>query len=268
MIGKSITINGQPYEVAGFCRRVFLCRARCCQHSNGTEQADIFLPLPLAPAAAQVRTGEDYNIVGKLKAGVSVAQAQAEMDTITARLRPRFSGKLSTQWRADVQLVRCWSKSSQSASRPTGASRSSIGAADCLRERRQSSAFAGWRASRKLRCALLSGPAAGASCAHCSQESVTARSVRRALGVLICVLSVKWMHLLEQRASRGCLTSAWMDACCCLRCRSRCFSGILFGLAPALRIPAGFEFHVEDASRGAAGQAAVWGRGNNVRRLL
>jgi len=50
-----ITINGQPYEVAGFCRRVFLC-ARGAATLYGTEQADIFLPLPLAlPRAGSKR---------------------------------------------------------------------------------------------------------------------------------------------------------------------------------------------------------------------
>src|SRR4029077_7054980 len=54
---------------------------------GGAEQADIVLPLPLRPNQMTDRGHEDYNLVGKLKRGVSVAQAQAEMDTITARLR-------------------------------------------------------------------------------------------------------------------------------------------------------------------------------------
>src|SRR5882762_6899930 len=77
MIGKSITINGQPYEVAGILPQSFSLPREVLPTLYGTEQADIFLPLP--PAEAQVRTNEDYNIVGKLKAGVSLAQAQAEM---------------------------------------------------------------------------------------------------------------------------------------------------------------------------------------------
>ena len=57
---------------------------------DGAEQAEILLPLPLPANAAQNRDHEDYNIMGKLKAGVSVQQAQAEMDTITAHLRHEF----------------------------------------------------------------------------------------------------------------------------------------------------------------------------------
>src|SRR5262249_47570596 len=45
------------------------------------------LPMPLPAPAANVRTREDYNIIGKLRAGVTLGQAQAEMDGITARLR-------------------------------------------------------------------------------------------------------------------------------------------------------------------------------------
>src|SRR5258708_33052523 len=56
----------------------------------GAEQAEILLPLPMPADATQNRDHEDYNIIGKLKPGVSIQQAQAEMDTITARLRHEY----------------------------------------------------------------------------------------------------------------------------------------------------------------------------------
>jgi predicted permease len=47
------------------------------------------------------------------------------------------------------------------------------------------------------------------------------------------------------------------------------FSGIVFGLAPALRV-ANIDLRsiLSDGTRGSAGTGAVWGRGNNLRRLL
>ena len=91
MIGKSVIINGQPYEIVGILPQSFSLSQEVLPLLYGTEQADIFLPLPLAPAAAsQARDHEDYNIIGKLKPGVSLPQAQAEMDTITAGLRRQF----------------------------------------------------------------------------------------------------------------------------------------------------------------------------------
>jgi putative ABC transport system permease protein len=53
---------------------------------GGAEHAEIVLPLPLGAKAAEIRNREDYNILGRLKQGVTLRQAQAEMDAITARL--------------------------------------------------------------------------------------------------------------------------------------------------------------------------------------
>ena len=47
------------------------------------------------------------------------------------------------------------------------------------------------------------------------------------------------------------------------------FSGILFGLVPALRISRlDLNTTLKDASRGSSGASSLWGRGNNTRRIL
>src|SRR5215467_4072816 len=56
MIGKSILINGQTYEVVGVLPQRFSLPQEVLPLLYGTEQAEIFLPLPLAPNASQVRT--------------------------------------------------------------------------------------------------------------------------------------------------------------------------------------------------------------------
>ena len=90
VLGKKIMLNGVPYEIVGVMPRSFSLPREVMPTLDGAEQAEILLPLPLPANAAQDRNHEDYNIVGKLKSGVSVQQAQAEMDTITARLRHDF----------------------------------------------------------------------------------------------------------------------------------------------------------------------------------
>ena len=87
VIGKSITLNGQSYEVVGILPQSFSLPLEVLPTLGGAEEADILLPLPLNAAAPRLRTREDYNILGKLKRGVSLEQARAEMATITARLR-------------------------------------------------------------------------------------------------------------------------------------------------------------------------------------
>src|SRR6185369_15545737 len=87
IVGRSILINGQPFQVVGILPASFALPREVLPTLYGTEQADILLPLPLGADAARIRTREDYNIVAKLKSGVSLEQARAEMGTLTARLR-------------------------------------------------------------------------------------------------------------------------------------------------------------------------------------
>ena len=87
MLGRSLTLNGQPYVVSGVLPESFDLPREVMPTLGGAEHAEIVLPLPLSADAARVRNGEDYNIIGKLKPGVALDAAQAEMDAITARLR-------------------------------------------------------------------------------------------------------------------------------------------------------------------------------------
>jgi len=73
MLGKSITINGKAYEVVGVLPKSFSLPHEVLPTLYGPEQPDVFLPFPLGPDAAGIRTHEDFNILGKLKRGVSIA---------------------------------------------------------------------------------------------------------------------------------------------------------------------------------------------------
>jgi predicted permease len=89
-VGQTLTLNGQRYEIVGVLPESFSLPREVLPTLGVAEDGEIFLPLPLAPTAAGIRTREDYNIIGTLKRGVSLAAAQAELDTITARLRREF----------------------------------------------------------------------------------------------------------------------------------------------------------------------------------
>ena len=53
------------------------------------DKMDIFAPLPLGADAAKNRRDENYNIMVRLKPGVSVQQAQADIDVIASRIREK-----------------------------------------------------------------------------------------------------------------------------------------------------------------------------------
>jgi predicted permease len=89
IVGKSITLDGKPYSVVGVLQRNFMLNAEVMPSEGPMDKLDIFLPLPLGPDATQNRRDENYNIVVHLKPGVSMKQAQADIDIIASRIREK-----------------------------------------------------------------------------------------------------------------------------------------------------------------------------------
>ena len=89
IVGKSITLNGQAYRVAGVLRREFTVNDEVLPSEGPMDKIDIYLPLPLGADAQQRRGDENYNILVRLKPGVSVQQAQADIDVIASRIRTK-----------------------------------------------------------------------------------------------------------------------------------------------------------------------------------
>jgi len=87
IVGRTIMLNAKPYMVAGVLQRGFMLNAEVMPSEGPMDKVDIFLPLPLGPDAAQRRGDENYNIVVRLKPGVSVQQAQADIDVIASGIR-------------------------------------------------------------------------------------------------------------------------------------------------------------------------------------
>jgi predicted permease len=89
IVGKSITLNGSSYIVAGVLQRSFVLNAEVMPSEGPMDKVDVFLPLPLDADAVKSRNDENYNIVVRLKPGVSVQQAQADVDIIASRIREK-----------------------------------------------------------------------------------------------------------------------------------------------------------------------------------
>jgi predicted permease len=90
IVGRTLTLSGDPYTVVGVLPRSFVLNREALPTVGGTEQADMYLPLPLSAQDLNNYGSENYNIVAKLKRGVSVSQAQADVDIMASRIRERF----------------------------------------------------------------------------------------------------------------------------------------------------------------------------------
>ena len=271
VIGRTLVVNGLPYQVVGVLPASFALPREVMPTLNGAEDAEIALPLPLGPDAPTVRTREDYNIVAKLKPGVSRDQAQAEMNAITARLRdehPSFyppNGGLTfdivplqQQVVGDVRqsvlvlmaavgcvlLIACANVANLMLSRALG--------------RQQEVAI---RAALGARRRDIIG--------QLLAESVTLGLAGGVVGLILAAWGLDQLHrfgagsvprLGEIDIDRGVLlfTLALSVG-----------SGVLFGLVPALRVSrVELQGQLKDAGRGAAGTGALWARGQHTRRSL
>jgi putative ABC transport system permease protein len=80
VVGKKLELDGRAYTVIGVMPNTL----------NFPLATDLFVPL--APTAAQMqdRNSRDYHVIGRLRPGVSLQTAQAEMDGIAARLAKTY----------------------------------------------------------------------------------------------------------------------------------------------------------------------------------
>jgi putative ABC transport system permease protein len=87
ILGKSITATGEDYQIIGVLPSTF----ELPSGSLGLEQdkPKMWIPLPIDPSPAE-EDRMDLTVFGRLRPGVTVAQARAEMNVIGDRLRKAF----------------------------------------------------------------------------------------------------------------------------------------------------------------------------------
>ena len=80
LVGKQITLSDKSYTVVGIMPLDFQFPSR----------AEIWTPMAFAPREIPVRGGHYINVIGRLKQGVTFAQAKANMDGITEQLVKQY----------------------------------------------------------------------------------------------------------------------------------------------------------------------------------
>jgi predicted permease len=79
LIGRTVTLNSVPTTVVGVAPAAL----------NLISGGDVYTPLTIDPAK-EIRLNHLIFVVGRLKAGISMAQAQAEMNNISVRLGQQY----------------------------------------------------------------------------------------------------------------------------------------------------------------------------------
>jgi predicted permease len=89
IVGKTVVLNGNPFIVAGVLQRGFMLDAEVMPSETPMDKIDIFAPLPLGADSVKNRGDENYNIMVRLKPGVSVQKAQADIEVIASHIREK-----------------------------------------------------------------------------------------------------------------------------------------------------------------------------------
>ncbi|MEP7272469.1 MAG: ABC transporter permease [Acidobacteriota bacterium] len=104
-VGRTLTLNGNNLTIIGVMPADFALNKEVMPAVNGIENADLLLPLPMAESARANRGNEDFNIFARLKPGVSVTQAQADMDLLAARMKQQYPGNYPANGGLTISVV-------------------------------------------------------------------------------------------------------------------------------------------------------------------
>lgn len=94
-VGRTISLDDQPYTIVG------VMPARFSMLSWGGASSDVWVPAAFTAEDKMVRDDHNDQVIARLKAGVTLEQANSEMDVISKRLEREYP-QANTGWGATV----------------------------------------------------------------------------------------------------------------------------------------------------------------------
>jgi putative ABC transport system permease protein len=101
IVGRSIQLNGNANTVIGVMPAGV---GLTLSNGSGTKPPDVWAPAVFT-AAARVPRGRGWSVIARIKPGVSIAQARAELKTVAAGLAAEFPN-FDTNWTTQVVPLR------------------------------------------------------------------------------------------------------------------------------------------------------------------
>jgi predicted permease len=254
LVGRSLTINDEPVTVAGVLPASFDMASVFAPGSH----FDLYFPFPLSGETN--RWGNTMAIVARLKPGVAIGSAQAELKTLAAQItrehpeRNDFEGRLSPlaehvsgRIRPAILVLAC-----------------AVGVVMLIVCANLSNLLLARTATRQKEIAIRTalGAGRGRLIRQMLTEGVALSCCGAALGVILAAGGTRVLAGIESLSIpllANVRTNATVLAFCLLAAVA---TGVVFGLAPALQVPANaLHDALKDTARGSTGKGRNWIRG-------
>ncbi|HTA43616.1 MAG TPA: ABC transporter permease [Bryobacteraceae bacterium] len=90
VLGRQILLNARPYRIVGVMPSGFVFPHGTESIDTTGKATDIWVPWTMTPQERASRNDDPGNAIGRLRPGVSLSQAQTEIEAITSRFDPPF----------------------------------------------------------------------------------------------------------------------------------------------------------------------------------
>jgi predicted permease len=270
-LGRSLIVNGAAHRIVGILPADFSLPREVLPTLGGAEQAELLLPLPLAPDAPSIRTHEDYNVLARLGPGTTIAAAQARMDALTARLRRAHPAIYPANGRLTFGVVPLAEQVVGDVRRPLWILLGAVGLVlliACANVAHLLLARALDR-GREMAVRAAIGASRGRLLGQLLCEALLLSAAGGLLGLAVAAIGIRGLGALG-RGSVPRIDAIGLDLhVLAFTAAISIASGLLFGLAPAWRLARlDLTPHLKDAGRGASGTGSLWRHGHGLRRLL
>jgi predicted permease len=270
-VGKTVVLNGRSYQIVGVMASGFTLPREVLPTLGGAEEAEILLPIMLGPKAPQTRNGEDFNIMARLAPGASIAQAQSEMDALTARLRAEHPNFYPANGGLTFSVVPLKTQVVGDVTTPLMILLGAVAIVLLIACANVANLLMSRAVSRAPEIAVRSalGASRGRVIRQLLTESVLLAGAGGILAVVIGQYGIEAIQALGTRSVPR-LHEIRMDGTVLLFTGAiSLLSGVLFGMFPALRLGrTDLQIALRTEGRGSAGTQTMWGRGGGGRRLL
>ena len=271
VLGRTLIINGQSYVIRGVLPASFSLPREVLPTLNGAEDAEVVLPLPLGPDAVTNRGREDYNVIGKLEAGVSVDAAQAEMDALTARLRLDHPDLYPPNGGLTFDIVPLQEQVVGDVRQSVLVLVAAVACVLLIACANVANLLLSRALARQKEIAVRAslGAGRGRIVRQLLTESVLLAVAGGGVGLLLALWGIDRMRAIGE-GSVPRLREIGIDTDVLMFTFAISVgSGLIFGLAPALRVSrVDLQGQLRDAARTMAGAGALWSKGQKTRRLL